>query len=426
MSVQSEVSIPEQSSAPRERRWGARSIVSLLVFVLATVLLVPGLVGHWGHRTVIDGERYIQTVGPLINQPEIQEALATAVTDAVVQKLESEKVVENFLGNIVPNDQLTGLLAGPISAGINSLVGQLVTSFIQSDEFEKIWIEVNKAAQKGVVLVLEGEPGGPVSLQGDEIVLDTSAVAHAIQQHLVDAGITVAGNITLPENDRQIVLFSSPALKTVRTIYGLTSPILEYLPLIIAILFAGSIVLARRRARTVVATGVVLLAGAVLLLIGINAGETVVVNQTAGTPWEAASAVFYSTLLDYLVGGTEAIVALGIIVIAAGWFGGRTQLAVKVRGHMTAGLADLSVRLTGGKPGPLSGTGLTAARWVVYAIGVLLLLVSSLLVATTVLWICALVGGLITLVQLLSGSGAAADTPALEAALDEPAALSAE
>ena len=406
-----------EQSTIRERRWGARSVVSLLVFVIAALVLVPALIGHWGHRTVVDSERYIATVGPLIEQPEVQDALATSVTDAVVAKLDTQNLVQSFLGNIVPNDQISTTLAGPVSAGINGLIGELITQFIKSPEFASVWIELNKAAQKGLLMVLEGEPGGPVSLQGDQIVLDTSAALQAIQAHLVDSGLSIAGSITVPDTDRQVVLLTSPGLAQIRTIYSLTAPILEYLPLVVAILFGIAIGLARRRARTVVATGIVLIAGAVAVLIAINVGEQTFVDQLASTPFAAASQVFYTTLLDYLVGGTQAIVALGIVLVLAGWFGGRTSYAVKARTAVVSGLADLSGRMTGGKPGPLPENSLQWVRWVIYALGMLILLVSSLLAVSTVLWISALVAGLIALAQLLSSGPAASAAPAVDTAV---------
>lgn len=387
-----------------EKRWGARSIASLLIFILATVITIPALVGHWGHRTVIDGERYIETVGPLINQPEIQEALATTVTDAVIAKVDTENQVDTLLGSLFPNANFTGQLAGPIAAGINGLIGELVTRFIASDQFATVWIELNKAAQKGVVRVLEGGDGGVVQLKGDELVLDTSTALQTIQQYLVDSGITVAGNITIPDTDRQIVLANTPALAQIRTIYGLTSPILQWLPLILAIMFGAAILLARRRARTTVATGIVLTASGIVLLFGLSAGETVFTNQLAGTPWEPASTIFWSTLLDYLVTGTWALIALGLVLVVAGWFGGRTSLAGKARGQVTSGLDELRGRMFAGGNGPLPRSTFPYVLWIVYALGVLLLLVSSLMSVSTVLWISALVAGLITVAQLLAGS----------------------
>ena len=101
----------------------------------------------------------------------------------------------------------------------------------------------------------------------------------------------------------------------------------------------------------------------------------------------------------------------------AGWFGGRTSYAVKARTSVVAGLADLSGRMTGGKPGPLPENSLQWVRWIIYALGMLILLVSSLLAVSTVLWISALVAGLIALAQLLSSGPAASAAPAVDTAV---------
>ena len=393
----------------KEKRWGGRSIASLLLFILATVLLIPALVGHWGHRTVVDAERYIQTVGPLIEQPEVQEALATAVTEAVVAQVDTESQVDTLLGNLFPDAGFTDQLAAPIAAGINSLIGELVTKFVASEQFATVWIELNTAAQKGVIRILEGGDGGVVQLDGDNLVLDTSVALQAIQQKLIDSGITAAANITIPDSDRQIVLANTPGLAQIQTIYQLSSPILQWLPIVVALMLGGAILLARRRARTTVAAGIVLLVSSVVILLGLGAGEVAFTNELAGTPWGPAAEVFWATLLEYLIAGTQAILTLGAVVILAGWFGGRTRLARTVRGHVTRGLAQMSARMSDGKPGPLPKEMVGYARWMVYALGVLILLFSGLLVVSTVLWVSALVAGLVTLAQLLSGPGTAGE-----------------
>ena len=38
------------------RRWGVRAIASLLIFIIATLLTPVAIVGHWGHRTVVDAD----------------------------------------------------------------------------------------------------------------------------------------------------------------------------------------------------------------------------------------------------------------------------------------------------------------------------------------------------------------------------------
>jgi len=385
----------------RTRRWGGRSIASLLVFILAVILTIPALVGHWGHRTVIDAQRYIETVGPLAASPEVQEAVATAVKDAVLEKVDTEKQVDELLTGLFPDRPIVQSLSAPIAAGINSAIGALVDRFVASDAFQEVWLTLNTALQRGLVAVLSGESDGTVRLEGDQIVLDVSSLLGDVQQFLVDEGITVAGSITIPDNDRTIVLAEAPALAQIRFIYSLTSPILEYLPVVLAALFALSIWLARRRARTTVATGITLLVSGIVVWQGLNIGEELFVDQLASTVFAPASTVFWATLFQYLVAGTKAVGVLGIAVIFAGWLSGRTASARWARGHLTRGLGEISGRMPEGLQGSLASS-IGWVRWVVYAIGVLLVMLTDVLSPTSVIWSIALTAGLITLAELLA------------------------
>lgn len=383
------------------RRWGARSISSLIVFVLAAALTIPALVGHWGHRTVIDAGRYIETVGPLASSPEVQEAVADAVTQAVLDKVDTEKQVDELLTGLFPDRPVIQGLSAPIAAGVNSAIAALIDRFVTSDAFQEVWLKLNTALQRGIVAVLSGETDGTVKLEGDQIVLDVSSLLGDVQTYLVDQGISAAGNITIPDNDRTIVLAEAPALAQLRLVYSLTSPLLEWLPLVIAALFALSIFLARRRARTTVATGIALLVAGVLVWQGLGIGETVFVDQLSGTVFAPASTVFWNTLFVYLVAGTKAISLIGIAVIFAGWLSGRTSSARWVRGHITRGLSEISSRMPENLQGMLSDS-IVAVRWAIYALGTLLIMLTDVLSPTSVLWTVALTAGLITLAELLA------------------------
>ena len=99
-----------------ERHVG-RSVTAIVLFVVATLLLIPAVVGHWGNRTVIDTDRYVDTVAPLIDQPEVQAALSTAVTDQITAQLDTEAQVQKLLGNVLPGDSgLSGILSAPIAS----------------------------------------------------------------------------------------------------------------------------------------------------------------------------------------------------------------------------------------------------------------------------------------------------------------------
>ena len=383
------------------KRWGARSIASLIIFVLAAVITIPALVGHWGHRTVIDSTRYIETVGPLAASPEVQEAISDAISTAVIDKVDTQKQVDDLLTGLFPDRPVVQNLSAPIAAGVNSAIAALVDRFVASDAFQKVWIQLNTALQKGVVLILDGEQNDTLYLDGDKVTLDISSLLGDVQTFLVDQGISAAANITIPDNDKTIVLAEAPALAQLRFIYSLASPTLTYLPLLVAVLFALSVWLARRRARTAVAVGITLTVSAIVLTQAMNAGETAFVDQLANTVFAPASSIFWSTLFVYLMEGIKAIGVLGLVIILAGWLSGRTSSARYVTGHLNRGLAEISGRMPEGLQGVLSGS-IEKVRWVIYAFGVLMVLLTDAMSTSSVLWASALVAGLLTVAQLLA------------------------
>lgn len=395
---------PVVAEAPAKRaRWGARSIASLLIFVLATILTPIALIGHWGHHTVIDADRYIETVGPLASTPEVQEALSLAVTNAIVDRVDTKTQVQSLLDNLFPNSSFTDALAAPLAAGVNSLIGNLVDRFVHSEQFQTLWIELNRGVQRGVVAVLEGRQDGAIRLQGDQIVLDMTTALQKVQQYLVDNGVSAVANVTIPEVNRQIVLVDAPQLAQIRFVYALTSPILAWFLFILAGLFLLSILLARRRPRTVVATGIVLVIAALLVRWVMAAVEQVFVDQLSTTVFASASHAFYSTLFVYLLDGIRATIVLGLVLIVAGWFAGTTSWALTLRGHVKRGLASIGRRMPGGVAGlgsALSG-GARYVRWAIYAVVLLVLLITQNGSVEGLLWGAAIAAGLVALLEIL-------------------------
>ncbi len=388
----------------KQRKIGVRSVAALLVFVIAVLLTPVALVGHWGHRTVIDTTRYLETVGPLAANAEVQEAVSTAVTKAITSQVDTQELVGGLLGNIVKNPAIEEKLSGPIAAGINGLIGQAVSAFVASDAFQQIWMTLNTGIQKSLLLILEGKDGGPVSLQGDNVVLDVSSLIGAVQQNLVDRGVSVAANIPIPDVDKQIVLFNSPALAQIRTIYSLSSPLLAWFPLLLAALFALAAWLARRKGRMVLATGVALVVMTVVTKFGLDYAQGIFTDQLAGTIFAPASQAFWDTFFKYLILGIQSMIVLGIVIAIAGWLGSRVGAASKARRWLAGGLEQLGSEI------PSSGIARSMAaradlwRTLASAIGVLILATGDVLSTWHVFWTVLLTAGLFAGIQLLIGS----------------------
>jgi hypothetical protein len=80
------------TTAPAGRaRW--RSIAAAICVVLAALLTVPAGIAYWGQRTLNDGQRYLDTVGPLVESPKVQEAISRKAIDAIERQVDVEALL---------------------------------------------------------------------------------------------------------------------------------------------------------------------------------------------------------------------------------------------------------------------------------------------------------------------------------------------
>src|SRR5215207_5811756 len=263
-----------------ERRRTGRSVGVVVCVVVAVLLTTPAVVAYWGQRTLNDTQRYLDTVGPLVHSPEVQDAIATTVTNAIEKQVDIEAVLDEVFAGVITNRPRLQKLVGPLSGAINGLIDREVREFVASDAFADIWVRVNTRAQQALVRLLKGEETGAVSLQGDQVVLDLSDVIDQVKQRLVARGLTIVENVPIPDKDRQIVLLEAPQLEQARMIYAFANPVARWLILVVAALYLAAFGLARRRLKMTVIIGVALVANALLLAL-VAVGRPPAVHQRA-------------------------------------------------------------------------------------------------------------------------------------------------
>ena len=230
---------PPTGAAPPERPSRGRSVAAVICLVLAALLTTPAAVAYWGQRTLNDATRYVDTVGPLVDSPEVQDVLATKVTTAIQQQVDVEAILNQVFAGVITDRPRLQLLVGPLTAAINGLVEREVREFIASPEFADLWVRINTRAQQALQRVLTGDQSGAVSLQGDEIVLDVDEVISQVKERLVARGLTIVENVPIPETDRQIVLMEAPRVRQMRTIYAFSNPVAKWALPLVGVLFAG-------------------------------------------------------------------------------------------------------------------------------------------------------------------------------------------
>ena len=393
---------------PAKRRIGARSIAAVLALILGLGLLPLGTVTYWGHRTVTDTERYLETMEPLAYDESVQDSLSVFITDKIEEQIDPEALVNQIFAGLIEQYPSLKALVPIIAGAVDSLIAQVVDRLVRSDQFRQLWDLANTAAQKSLMAILEGRDDGPVSLQGDEVVLDIGVLVDQVKQGLVDRGFEAAANINVSQADRQIVLLEAPQLAQIRTIYSLTSPIAAGLVFFAVLLLVLAVVLARRRPRMAAWAGGGAAVGGVLLVLGLGVGERVFVNTLEGTPFEKASQVFYDQLLKFLYNGAYSLILLGIIVFVVGLYLCGARWAVELR----ASVNNLADDIAGTIPaGPITSSGAWVAanaRWLRVAVAALFVIIvvigNDLSIARTI-WASVISLILLAVVQVWAAAG---------------------
>jgi hypothetical protein len=400
---------PVPPAAPSTR---GRAIAAVVCLVLAAVLTVPSAFAYWGQRTINDGQRYVATVGPLVDSPEVQTAIATKVTDAIEEQVDVEALLNQAFAGVSQDRPRLKLLIGPLAGAVNGLIQTQVQNFVASDAFHDLWLAANTRAQERLVQLLKGDTSGAVQVQGGEVVLDLSVVVDQVKQLLVDRGLTFVQNAPpIPAADQQIVLLQSDQLQQVRTIYAFTNPVAKWLFPLVGLLYLAGLLLSRRKPRTTVIIGVVVAANALLVALMLSIGRQLFVNQLAGTVFGPASRVFYDTLLSYLERGQQVMLWLGLILVVVGLFSGGTKLGTAVRTTTTRSLESVGGSLADTS---VAGTGrwtLANALWlriVAGVVGVVVLLWGNNASVSRLFWSVVVVVVLLAVIQVLVGTGRAA------------------
>ena len=409
---------PGTEPGPPEPARGSawRVTVSALCIVLGCVLAPVSVASVWVHNILADTETYVETVAPIAEEPAVQAALADAVTTAVLDSLDLEKLTTDALTTVseledMPPRVASALpaLAVPLSSGIESFTRDQVDKALASDRFAEIWAHVNRLAHEQVLRLLRGDQGGAVSAQGDTITINLGPIVEDVSNQLVDAGFSLAGNI--PTVDREFTLVQSDAVTKSQSAYRLLDALGTWLPFVSLALIAAGVLLARDRWRALLRGALGVTAAMVLLGVGLAIARTAYVNTTPAdilTP-TAAGDVF-DILVRFLRTALRAVAVLGLVVAVAAFLSGHSPAGVRARGGLDRGVARLRRRgeqATGrdtGRFGAWLSAHLRLLRIAVVSLGALVLMLWSSPTAWVVLWTGVAVVVALGILQLLSAA----------------------
>lgn len=377
-----------------------RSIAAVLVLIAS--ILAPISVGAlWAQRTLTDTEMFVETLAPLADDPQVQQAVEDSLSDALIERIDAV----NRLDQILPGGTA---VAEAVASGVNSAVENGVSRFVDGQVFGESWVAIAGALHAQVLRLLgEGDPGA-VTLEEGKLVLDTGVALRAVQAELVERGVPLVGTVDLSAAGQDLVLVESPNLQRAADVLEVFLPVATWMWVVVLLMLLAGILLWPHRARGMLWAGIGLSVGGTATWLAIDVGLARLAESSPSPDMADVLAVVIATLTRFLEDSILVMTTLGVALALAGWLAGGTRSGARVREAVTGPVRDLGA--------PLADTAIGAAaartpllvpalRGVVVVLAVWWLLATDRLDPARIAWACvAAVAGLL-LIEVVEGAG---------------------
>ena len=302
-----------------------RKLVVVLV-VIACVLAPIAGTAIWINNQVTQTDRYVRTVKPLASDPHIQAAIADNVTRTLFAKVDVAARAREVLP---PRAQP---FAPAIANGLHNFVQNATASFLASDQFQRLWVEINRRAHRQLVKVLTGKGGKLVQTKNGQVVVNLAPVLARVEQRLHERGINIFDRLPPAAIKSNFVILDSKQLKQAQGGVRLLKTLAIALPLLVLALLAAAIAISERRRRTLLQASLGIAASMAVLGVLLTIGRTIYLDKIAGPnlPHDAASA-FYEVLVHYLRLGLRIVAGVALVVAAVAYLTGPYKTAVAIR-----------------------------------------------------------------------------------------------
>jgi hypothetical protein len=337
-----------------------RTIIAVILIVLGCVLAVVTVGARWTRSVLLDTDRYVQTVAPLADDPDIQTAMADRVTVEILDALDLdtrvsaglEALSSSALASALPPAaaQLLPALEAPIVNSVESIITEKVDEVVRSDTFSSAWATVNRAAHEQLVTVLTADELGALEIRGDTVTLNLAAFIATVKQNLLDRGYRFAERI--PEISGSFVLLQSADLQDARRYAQLLDRLATVLPWIVLALLAGGVALAHSRRRALVGAAIGLALGMLVLLLARRWGENWFVDAVPDDSFnEAAARSLWSQVTLYLMLAARAVLVLALVILIGALIAGPWRWAAACRAWIGEGRQRLGQAFGGDRLG---------------------------------------------------------------------------
>jgi hypothetical protein len=309
------------------------------LIVLTTILAVVGMLSVWANRLLFNPDNWANTSTQLLQNPDIRDATSNYVVDQLYKNVN----VAGLLASGLP--PRLDPLAGPAAGALRNVAVQGVNFALQRPAVQQLWSQANKVADKSFIAVVDGGKG-PVGIKKGVVTLD---LAQIVDNAAARFGLPTGLGAKLPPTVANLTVFKSDQLGFVQTAGKAVKGLALWLSILVPLLYALAIFLARsHRRRTFMSVGFAIVIAGIVGLAGRSILESAItnslVNDQAMRPAVRATVGIATGILGEIA---AAFVLVGIVFVIAAWFAGPAHLAELGRRALAPFMRDRTAAVFG-------------------------------------------------------------------------------
>jgi hypothetical protein len=390
----------DNSKLLRRAMWRARiRRASLtLLLVLGCGLVGASIIAIWTRATVLNTDRYVNTMAPIARSPAVQSAVADKLSTAITSKVDVNALAQEVLPD------RADVLAPAIAEGVNGAVRRQITDFVHSDRFPEIWDNANRRIHDRVVGLLTTGESGRLKLEGNTVYLDLNAAVQRVKDGLRQRGFDRIADAIPPTVDGRVELLSSDGFGKARDGIHRLERLSIVLPILALLFLIAHVFFSESRRRGLLRVGIGLAVTGLLLLAAVGIARTLYLNaiNEAVLPRDAAQVIFDKLIIVLREALRLTVLAAVVLAVLSLLAGRPMRIAIEKGGPK---LRETASRVAASPQTSWLAEHKTAVQWGVVLFGGLVLVAWNNPTAGVVLIDATLIAIAVILVAALARSG---------------------
>ncbi len=336
----------QEAQPPAGRRRGRwRAPVATVLIVLGCILAPISLLGVWAGNQVSDTSRYVENVAPLVHDKAVQNALTDKITNAITTQVNVTGYANQAAAALTEKGlprvgTLLHNFAPQLNSAFTNFVHTQVHKIVTSPRFAQLWVQANTRIHTQLVKVLSGQGSTSVSVSNGNVVLNLGPFITLVKQDLASRGLSIVSK--LPAINPTFTLFSAKYLVKAQSGYRAVNDFKIVAPILVVLLLAAGVYVARRHRRALIGAGLGLAASMLVLAAGLLIFRSIYLSSVPSSTLPAdAAAVLFDTFVRFIKDGLRLVLVIGLVIAAGAFMTGPSVTAVRTRGAFTSGFGWL-------------------------------------------------------------------------------------